>query len=229
MGTFVLVHGAWGGSHVWHLVSPLLRAAGHEVFTPTLTGLGERVHLMSPAVNLTTHITDVCNTLYFEDLSEVVLVGHSYGGKVISGAMEHAAERVKHLVFVDAFLPTGGEPLTDRVVTTEDWLVPPAPPRDLPDRKEQVWITERRRPHPRSCFSDLVHLSRPLEEHDCGLTYIKATADQSENAQQRRSTFWQAADLVRTNPRWRYREIATSHWVQSEQPAELVQLLSEAV
>jgi pimeloyl-ACP methyl ester carboxylesterase len=102
VATFVLVHGAWSGSFGWHLVAPLLRAAGHDVTTPCLTGLGERGHLASPAVNLTTHVTDVVSHIEFEDLRDIVLVGHSYGGMVVTGAIDKIGDRVKHLVYLDA-------------------------------------------------------------------------------------------------------------------------------
>jgi pimeloyl-ACP methyl ester carboxylesterase len=97
MATYVLTHGAWGGAHTWRLVRPLLREAGHEVFTPSLTGIGERAHLASPQVNLTTHVLDVANTILYEDLREIVLLGFSYGGMVVTGALEHVAERVRHI------------------------------------------------------------------------------------------------------------------------------------
>ena len=95
--TFVLVHGAWHGGWCWKRVLPLLRALGHEVFTPTLTGLGERQHLMSAEIGLDTHIQDVLGVLEYEDLRDVVLVGHSYAGMVIAGVAEKAADRITHL------------------------------------------------------------------------------------------------------------------------------------
>src|SRR5262245_5245437 len=98
MTTFVLVHGAWSGAHGFRRVRPLLRAAGHDVFTPSLTGIGERVHLASPQVTLTTHVHDVVNTILYEDLTGITLVGFSYGGFVVTGAIEHVADRVSHLV-----------------------------------------------------------------------------------------------------------------------------------
>src|SRR3569832_311634 len=110
---FVLVHGAWHGGWCWKRVSLLLRALGHEVFTPTLTGLGERQHLMSPEVGLDTHIKDVLGVLEYEDLREVILVGHSYAGMVIACAAEKAAERIAHLVYLDAFVPADGKSLAD--------------------------------------------------------------------------------------------------------------------
>src|SRR5262245_44258791 len=105
MATFVLVHGAWHGGWCWRKLRTMLRAAGHEVYTPTLTGLGERSHLGNAAVGLATHVRDVANVLFYEDLSSVVLVGHSYGGMVIGGVAHQAPERLAHLVYLDAFVP----------------------------------------------------------------------------------------------------------------------------
>ena len=95
--TFVLVHGAWAGAHGWRSVRKLLAAEGHEVFTPSLTGIGERVHLASPQVDLTTHVNDVVNQIVFEDLRDIVLVGYSYGGVVVTAAVEHVHDRVREL------------------------------------------------------------------------------------------------------------------------------------
>src|SRR5947209_7684489 len=108
---FVLVHGAWGGAHGFRKVRGPLRAAGHEVITPSLTGVGERVHLTSPQVCLTTHVTDVVNAVLYEDLHGIVLLGFSYGGFVITGALEHIGDRVRHLVYLDAFVPGDGDPV----------------------------------------------------------------------------------------------------------------------
>ncbi len=109
MAVFVLVHGAWSGAHGFRKVRGPLRAAGHEVFTPSLTGIGERAHLTSPQVCLTTHVTDVVNTVGYEDLRDIVLLGFSYGGFVVTGALEYVAERVRHLVYLDAFVPDDGD------------------------------------------------------------------------------------------------------------------------
>jgi pimeloyl-ACP methyl ester carboxylesterase len=113
MATYVLIHGATAGGWVWQSVPHLLRTAGHDVYTPTLTGLGERRHLFSPDITMETHILDVENVLLFEDLHHVVLVGHSYGGAVITGVAEHAADRLSHLVFLDAFVPENGKAIKD--------------------------------------------------------------------------------------------------------------------
>src|SRR4051794_14896450 len=99
MATYVLVHGAWGGSYGWRRVRPLLQQAGHAVFTPSLTGQGERAHLATPEVNLSTHIQDVYNAIWYEDLTDIILVGHSYGGMVVSGVADRMPNRIKHLVY----------------------------------------------------------------------------------------------------------------------------------
>src|SRR5437867_3282753 len=113
MATFVLVHGASTGGWYWAPVRSLLRDAGHEVHTPTLTGLGERCHLLSRGIGLDTHIQDVVNALVYEDLRDVVLAGHSYSGMVVTGVADRVPERIAHLVYVDAFVPHHGESLLD--------------------------------------------------------------------------------------------------------------------
>src|SRR5260221_7032991 len=113
MATFVLVHGAWHGSWGWKRVRKALQARGHEVFTPTLTGVGERSHLLSRHVNLDTHIDDVVNLIRWEELSDVVLCGHSYGGCVISGVADRVPDRIGALVYLDAFVLEDGQSLHD--------------------------------------------------------------------------------------------------------------------
>src|SRR5437879_1549970 len=113
MATFVLVHGGGHGGWCYQKVARILRAAGHDVHAPTLTGLGERAHLIGPQVDLDTHITDVVAMLHYEDLREVILVGHSYGGMVITGIADRAAERIGKLVYLDAANPTNGQSLVD--------------------------------------------------------------------------------------------------------------------
>src|SRR5690349_6349785 len=115
MATFVLVHGAWHGGWCWRKLSPLLAAQGHEVFAPTLTGLGERSHLAGPEVGLAVHVQDVASLLEFEDLREVILVGHSYGGMVLAGVAGRAAERLSQLVYLDAYVPRHGQSMVDLV------------------------------------------------------------------------------------------------------------------
>ena len=112
---FVLVHGAWHGGWSWRKLRPLLEAAGHAVFTPTLTGLGERRHLCSRDIGLATHIQDVANLIEYEDLNDVILVGHSYAGMLVTGVAGLAGARVECLVYLDAFLPDDGKSLNDYV------------------------------------------------------------------------------------------------------------------
>ena len=237
MTTFVLVHGAWGGSYGFRAVRGPLRAAGHEVFTPSLTGIGERVHLASPQVNLTTHVTDVVNTVLFEDLTDIVLLGYSYGGMVVTGALEHIADRVAHLVYLDAFLPDDGQSLRDlsgapygksAVGPGGEWLVPPMA-RNFDSAEEAAWNFARRSPHPVGCFTERVRLRQPLEDYPFTRTYIKATEDPRAPDAERLHPFWKAAERAKTDPAWRYREIDTDHMIPMKRPAEMAELLLELV
>ena len=234
MATFVLVHGAWGGAHGFGKVRRMLHAAGHEAFTPSLTGIGERAHLASPQVCLTTHVADVANAVLFEDLQDIVLLGFSYGGLVITGVLEHISGRVSHLVYLDAFVPADGDSLDTLTATARpdpaigpgaEWLVPPQP-RDFDDPAEAIWATARRTPHPAGCFSEPVRLTRRLEDYPFTRTYIKAAA---EPRTQPPSPFWAAADRVSTSPAWRYRELATTHMIPSNRPGDLTHLLTELI
>jgi pimeloyl-ACP methyl ester carboxylesterase len=143
----VIVHGAWGGAWAFRHVESLLREKGYSVYRPQLTGLGERVHLATPDVNLSTHINDVVNVILFEDLHDVILVGHSYGGMVITGVADRVPDRIRRLVYLDAFAPNDGESVMSLIGARSDWLksmikgdyiVPPwvkpdqAPPKDVP-------------------------------------------------------------------------------------------------
>lgn len=232
MSTFVLVHGAWGGAHGFRHVRGLLQAAGHEVTTPSLTGIGERVHLAHPLVDLSTHVRDVVHHVLYEDLSGIVLLGFSYGGCVVTGALEHIADRVRHLVFLDAFVPQHGDTVgglmrgaatgRPKIRLGDDWLLD-GPARELDDPAEAQWMAARRTAHPKACFSEPVHLSKPLEDFPFSRTYIKATAapeDDPGNA-----AFWQAARHAQASPAWQYFEIATNHMVASNRPQELAALL----
>lgn len=229
MTTFVLVHGAWGGAHTFRKVRTLLSAHGHEVFTPALTGIGERSHLASPQVNLTTHIQDVVNVVWYEDLSDLVLLGFSYGGFVVTGTVAHLADRVRHLVYLDAFVPADGETLFGLTGQQggpvrglgQRWLVPP-PPRSYEDPAEQAFADPRRTAHPIGCFTEPVRLPRPLEEYPFARTYIKATAEPPGS-----SPFWAAAKRAQASPAWAYKEVATDHLIPINRPAELAELLLE--
>src|ERR1051326_780753 len=147
MSTYVLVHGAWGGSYGWRNVRPILQAVGHSVFTPSLTGLGERAHLASPAVNLSTHIQDVCNCLFYEDLNDVILVGHSYGGMVVAGVADRMAERIQHLVFLDACVPQTAQSVVAWAATGDRSGVEGRCPPERPAEPMNDWLLARRGPH----------------------------------------------------------------------------------
>src|SRR5215510_3541187 len=133
MATFVLVHGSWAGSVVWRELAPRLRKAGHDVHAPTLTGIGARKHLLNREIDLDTHIQDVIGVIDDADLSDIVLVGHSYGGMVITGAADRVPERIASLVYLDAFVPENGQSNLSMLppgvhlatVPGEDWLVAP--------------------------------------------------------------------------------------------------------
>ena len=230
MGTFVLVHGAWSGAHGFRHVRRHLQAAGHDVFTPSLTGLGERVHLTSPQVTLTTHVQDVVNQVLYEDLDEIALLGFSYGGMVVTGALAHVADRVSHLVYLDAFVPRDGDSLQSLAMPGElapitvgdEWLVPPLP-RSYDDPAEATFMSSRRVGHPLACFKERVRLERPLEDYAFQRTYIRATADAPDAPSA--AVFAAAAEHARSSPAWHYDEIASNHMVPSNRPAELAQLL----
>lgn len=232
MTTYVLVHGAWGGAHGFHKVRPLIRAAGHEVFTPSLTGIGERVHLTSPQVDLSTHVADVANAVLYEDLRDIVLLGYSYGGMVVTGSLAFIADRVRHLVYLDAFVPADGQSLDDLaglrrpggvVGLGSEWLVPP-PARDVDDGEEAAWGAARRTAHPIGCFTQPVRLPQKLEEYRFTRTYIKATG---EPRPQGNGAFWVAGDHAKDSAAWRYREIATNHMIPINRPEEMTELLVE--
>jgi len=232
VATFVLVHGAWGGAHGFRHVRRALWAAGHEASTPSLTGIGERSHLVSPQVGLSTHVADVVNHVRYEDLDEIVLLGFSYGGMVVSGAVEHIAERVRSLVFLDAFVPADGDTVYGLLGRSVDlphrpgapWLVD-GPRRAYDDPAEAEFSEPRRSPQPVRCFTEPVRMARPLEDFPFQRTYIRATVPDPEAPGN--AAFEAAAARARTSSAWRYAEIATTHLVAQNRPAELTRLLLE--
>ncbi len=236
MTTFVLVHGAWTGAYGFRHVRKLLQAQEHEVFTPSLTGIGDRAHLASPQVTLRTHVDDVANLVLYEDLSRIVLLGFSYGGFVVSGALEHIADRVEHLVFLDALVPefSGQSVLalvrgTDhraQVQLNQPWMLPP-PDRGFDSPDEGRWIRERRTGQPAATFADPVHLSRPLEDYPFSRTYIAATA--SPPGDPGLDAIGRCAARFRSSKAWHYAEIPTGHMVASNRPEEVTRILLERV
>jgi pimeloyl-ACP methyl ester carboxylesterase len=176
MATYVLVHGGAHGGWCYQRVARLLRSAGHEVYTPTMTGLGERSHLLSSGIDLDLHITDVAAVLHYEDLRDVILVGHSYGGMVITGVADRAAERVGRIVYLDAATPVNGQSLVDvagpiieatrpagQVVDGVELVLLPSPEAGLlygvTDPEDVAWMADRLTGHPWRCFEQPLRLT----------------------------------------------------------------------
>ena len=232
--SFVLVHGGWHGGWCWDRVAPLLRDAGHEIHAPTLTGLGERTHLLDPRIGLETHVRDVVGILESENLREVVLVGHSYGGMVISGVADLAIARLARLVYLDAFVPGEGQALFDLLPPErrdlyrqgarewgEGWRVPPPPPHALgvTDEAEAGWLAAKLTPQPLRTFEQPVRLTNPAV---LPRTYIHCTTGPLV------PSFAPFAAHARTEPGWCYRELATGHDAMFTAPDELSGLLLES-
>lgn len=232
MATYVLVHGAWHGGWCWQRVTPLLRASGHEVLTPTLTGLGERSHLANAEVDLNTHVQDVVNVLEYEDLRNVILVGHSYGGMVITGVAERAADRLAHVVYLDAFVPQDGQALADLVASqfrdglqqqaqASGGLLPPFPVEQYGVFAEADvrWVGPKLVPQPFKTLTTPVRLKNPTALV-LPRTYIYCNGPAMG--------FFEAfAEWTRTGKGWRYRELATGHDAMVTMPQQLTDLLLE--
>ncbi|MEX1009329.1 MAG: alpha/beta hydrolase [Acidimicrobiia bacterium] len=180
MATYVLVHGGAHGGWCYQRVARLLRSAGHEVYTPTMTGLGERSHLLSPGIGLDLHITDIAAVLHYEDLRDVILVGHSYGGMVITGAADRAAERVGRIVYLDAANPVNGQSLVDvagpiieatrpagQVVDGVELVLLPSPEAGrfygVTDPDDVAWMADRLTGHPWGCFEQPLRLTNEAD------------------------------------------------------------------
>jgi len=176
MTTYVLVHGAWHGGWCWRRVAKRLRAAGHEVFTPTLTGLGERSHLLTASVNMATHVQDIANVLRWEDLHDVVLVGHSYAGLVVTGAADAEAGRIATLAYLDAFVPGDGESNWSLVNdlfrglfmdtsgdTGYSVATIPSSLFGIKDTADQAWVDGKCTPHPLAGFRQSLKLTGAVD------------------------------------------------------------------
>lgn len=166
--TFVVAHGAWSSGWAWKKMHPLLTARGHRLVTPSYTGLGERAHLARREIDLDTHIADVVNVLEFEDLRDVVLIGHSYGGMVATGVADRARERLRRLIYLDAFVPEEGQSLADlaggeaglRARAVDGWRVPPNPVPDDTPAEDLDWIAARRLHQPIGTLVQPMKLTR---------------------------------------------------------------------
>ncbi len=234
MATIVIVHGAWGGGWAWRkTVAPLLREAGHEVFTPTLTGLGERSHLAGPDVDLDTHIQDVVNLLVWEDLRDVILVGHSYGGMVITGVADRAGDRLRALVSLDAMVPQDGQSLADLVDgspearremearTIDGWRLAPGPVSPDLSPEMRAWVEPRRAAQPIKTFTQSF---REIggQGKDLPRVYVLCTAPVGD-------TFARIAARLRQDPAWRVEEFATGHNLHYTMAREVAELLTGVV
>jgi pimeloyl-ACP methyl ester carboxylesterase len=171
MAAFVLVHGGFFGGWCYRRVARLLRAAHQEVYTPTLTGLGERSHLLTPDVNLETHIQDIANVILWEDLADVVLCGHSYGGMVVTGVADRLSDRIRALVYVDAIVPEDGDALLDRLppnakkmileqfaASSSPFVTPPSSAAWV-NADDQAWADSKCTPQPRASMTQRIHLT----------------------------------------------------------------------
>ena len=230
MATFVVAHGAWSAGWAWKKMRPLMRAAGHVLWTPTYTGLGERVHLGHADISLDTHIQDMVAVLETEDLTDVILIGHSYGGMVATGVADRARARIRHLVYLDAFAPTDGQAIFDLVppeiadkmragaaASPSSYGIPANPMPSDTSPEDVEWATPRRMPQPLKAFSTPLRLSA---EPSAPRSYIYCTKIGIGD------TFGQFAARAKRED-WRYFEIDASHNPHITAPAELLSILSQ--
>ncbi len=229
--TFLVCHGAWSAGWVWKKMHPLIIAAGHRLLTPSYTGLGERAHLAHPSIDLETHITDVLNVIHYEDLQDIVLIGHSYGGMVATAVADRARDRIAQLIYLEAFVPRDGQSLFDLNESArqsmrslaeagDGWRVPPNPaPPDTP-AADIEWLTERRVATPIKCFETRIKLTGEpaMPRH-----YIYATRISPADP------FGQFAARAKSEAGWRYHEIDASHSPHVTAPTALMGLLEKIV
>ena len=232
MTTFVLVHGSFGGGWVWQKVTPLLRAGGYEVYTARLTGLSDRSHLLDCGVDLTTHVTDVASLLFYEDLSDVLLVGHSYGGMVITGVAAKVPERLKLLVYLDAYVPSDGQnefdlwPAEERAAAQADIVAgrglrqPPLPAiLGITDPEMADWVYARFTPHPLATYNQPVPV-------DSAKSAALPSVDIRCTAGPWTPRFAPFAAKARVAG-WKVHELATGHMAMLTAPREVAELLLE--
>lgn len=230
--TFLLVHGAFHGGWCYSRVADILRAAGHRVFTPTLTGLGERSHLYSPAINASTHIRDVLNVMAFEELDDVVLAGHSYGGQVITGVADAVPERIRALVYLDAFVGRDGKSTLDMdapaavAAHTESarfnggHTIPPLPAAVFGvNAADRAWVDRLCTPQPFATFAERLSLTGRHEEI-ARRAYVFAKGWTTP--------FGPTFETVRARGRWMTYEFDGGHDVMIDQPRETADVLLAA-
>jgi pimeloyl-ACP methyl ester carboxylesterase len=231
MATFVLVHGAWSGGLIWRANARALRKESHEVYAPTLTGLGERRHLLNREIDLDTHIQDVLGVIDYEDLSDIVLVGHSYGGMVVTGVADAVPDKIASLVYLDAFLPENGQSLfsmlpPDRPHATapgEDWLTAPLPAEAFGEPSQEVrdFVARKGMPQPTACFSQRLKLRGGIDRVG-RKTYIYCNDPEP-------TAFTPIYERLKSKPGWTVHTLPCTHFVQMDMPDELTALLLQAV
>lgn len=231
---YVLVHGACHGGWCWKPLAERLRALGHAVFTPTLTGLGERSHLLAVQPTLRLFIEDICRVLTFEDLNDVFLVGHSFGGGVITGVAERLPERLRHLVYLDAMVLPNGCSARDvsppghidnyraRAIEIDGCLVvPPGPPEayDVTNPEMAAWVSARLTPQPYQTYNDALAL-RGLPGNGIPATYIACSRPF-------RPSTGSSRDLAQRMPGWSYIELEAGHNAMMTAVDEMTEVLRE--
>ena len=231
MATFVLVHGAWHGAWCWQRVVRLLTRAGHDVFAPTLTGLCERSHLLTPAVDLDTHMLDIVNELKWQELKGVVIVGHSYGGMVISGVAEKMEKAIRSFVMLDAFMPENGQSVVDiwpaamrdGLLAAERGGATTVPPRAAEafkvNEKDRAWVDAQCTPQPIRCFLQKLTLNG-ARERIAKKSYIRATGVAIP--------YFDAGLASARQKGWRTYEVPCGHDVMLDMPERLAEILQEA-
>jgi pimeloyl-ACP methyl ester carboxylesterase len=225
MATLFVAHGAWSAGWAWKKMHPLLRERGHVLVVPTQTGLGERAHLAGPEVDLETHLADLLGVLHWEDLHDLILVGHSYGGMLATVLADRAPERFTQLVYLDAFVPRDGQALVDLVPPearrgwpADDWRTPPNPISPDTSAEDVAWITPRRVPQPRRCFTQPVKLTGAGAR--LPRTYIRCTRTAPIDV------FLPFAQRAQREG-WRYHELNASHSPNVTAPDALARLLDD--
>jgi pimeloyl-ACP methyl ester carboxylesterase len=251
--TFVLVHGAWAGAWIWRDLIRLLRAAGHDVYASTATGMGDRVHLNNPGIDLDVYITDVVNLLEYEDLHDVTLVGWSFGGMTITGVAERVPERLAQVVYLDGSLPADGQNAYDadfptaeaanadvvamardgvaagmtgfRVVTpgVEEWIR-----GSLKDPAVADWVLSKAVPQPLLTYLQPVRLGNPAAAA-LPHVFILCTADKDLEANPQTDALVLAAERARSNPNWRVVELADNHLAPINNPQATAEALLSLV
>jgi pimeloyl-ACP methyl ester carboxylesterase len=233
MATFLLVHGAWAGGWCYKRVAKLLRSQGHEVYTPTNTGLGERAHLYHPAISLDTHVEDIMNVVRWEDLDDFVLAGHSYGGMIVTGVADKIPEKIRTLVYIDAFVPENGKCQFDYLPQRVEGMrkdaeannngISPIPPEVFMVNQDDVPLFKSKCVrHPIHTFDQPVKLSGGLSRLRNKRVFVSAAAYGG--------TFKQFYDVLKDDRNWRtYKVENCGHMIMLDKPVELAKILLDSI